>query len=38
MLRPEALEAAGIHQFLSKPVTEAMLAEAVFTALDSRPG
>ena len=37
-LRPEALKTAGIHQFLGKPVTEAMLAEAVFTALDLRPG
>jgi nitrogen-specific signal transduction histidine kinase/ActR/RegA family two-component response regulator len=37
-LRPESLEAAGIRQFLGKPVTEAALAEAVFTALDSRPG
>jgi len=37
-LRLESLGAAGIRRFLSKPVTEAMLAEAVFTALDSRPG
>ena len=34
---PESLEAAGIRKFLSKPVTEAALAEAVFTALDSQP-